>query len=134
MNFSEMTDEQINELVITALVKNGVFTDDYREVSHREYVSCGWNWGRGTETGMTGRDGNLFISHQNGRKLDYCNSWTDAGPIIEKHRIAIKPVALYVGGYRWFASVGEDDLAIKAADHNPLRAAMIVFLMMQEGA
>lgn len=129
MNFSEMTDEQINEMVITALVKNGVFTDDYREVSHREYVSDGWNWGRGTETGMTGRDGNLFISHQNGHKLDYCNSWTDAGPIIERERITITSALRR----DWWDAI-DISADIEVRHVNPLRAAMIVFLMMQEGA
>ncbi len=104
MNYTEMSDAQINDAVAIArgsLIRKGKALSLYQ---------------------VEGAD----------LCTDFCNSWADAGPIIEKHRIAIKPVALYVGGYRWFASVGEDDLAIKAADQNPLRAAMIVFLMMQE--
>ncbi len=65
------------------------------------------------------------------RVVRYCKSWADAGPIIEKHLIAIRPEPLYVGGYRWFARNGGGDFGMKAADQNPLRAAMIVFLMMQ---
>lgn len=61
-----------------------------------------------------------------------CNSWSDAGPIIVSNLIALKPVSLFVGGHRWFATKGEGDFGIKAADNNPLRAAMIVFLKMQE--
>lgn len=65
--------------------------------------------------------------------LDFCNSWADAGPIIEKNLIALKPASLFVGGYRWFASKGEGDFGKKTADDNPLRAAMILFLMLKEG-
>ncbi|KGD79778.1 hypothetical protein ID10_08735 [Pantoea agglomerans] len=65
---------------------------------------------------------------------DYCNSWTDAGPIIQENLIALKPVPLYVGGYRWFATEGDGLFGLKAADNNPLRAAMMLFLAMQEKA
>jgi hypothetical protein len=63
-----------------------------------------------------------------------CGNPADAWPIIIAELIALKPVALFVGGHRWFASKGEGDFGIKHADENPLRAAMIVFLMMQESA
>jgi len=66
--------------------------------------------------------------------FDPSKSWADAGPIIMKSLIGIKPVSLFVGGHRWLAFEGNDDkdFNLKAADNNPLRAAMIVFLMMQE--
>lgn len=54
---------------------------------------------------------------------DYCNSWADAGPIIEKFRITIDSDTDV-----WFAS---DDKHCHT-HYNPLRAAMIVFLMMMK--
>lgn len=63
-----------------------------------------------------------------------CKSWADAGPTIQEHLIALKPVPLYVGGYRWFATEGDGLFGLKAADNNPLRAAMMLFLAMQEKA
>ena len=60
--------------------------------------------------------------------------WEDAGPIIANELIALKPVSLFVGGHRWFAYKGDGDFSIKHADNNPLRAAMIVFLMVQDSA
>lgn len=62
---------------------------------------------------------------------DYCNNPADAWPIILNNRIAIRSVDLYVGGHTWFAEVyGEPT----RSDKNPLRAAMVVFLMMRESA
>lgn len=107
MNCAEMSDFEINREIAVKLKMNCIFPKSSPPV-----------------VGVL--SGEYYVN------FDPCNSWADAGPIIEKHRIAIKPVALYVGGYRWFANVGEDDLAIKAADQNPLRAAMLVFLMIQE--
>ena len=58
---------------------------------------------------------------------DFCNSWADAGPIVEKHRITITSL---IDGTAWDALsiMGE----VEFRDENPLRAAMIVFLMMKE--
>lgn len=66
------------------------------------------------------------------KDTDYCNNPSDAWPIILSNLIALKPVKLYVGGHRWFASKGDGDFGLKFADDNPLRAAMIVYLMMKE--
>lgn len=65
-------------------------------------------------------------------RFDPCNNPSDAWPIILSNLIALKPVKLYVGGHRWFASKGDGDFGLKFADDNPLRAAMIVYLMMKE--
>ena len=61
--------------------------------------------------------------------LDYCNNPSDAWPVISANKISIEyrdhkslaPVA------KRFGSNGHN-----IADKNPLRAAMIVFLMMNE--
>lgn len=64
----------------------------------------------------------------------YTTNPADAWPIIAGNLIALRPVEQYVGGYRWFAKKGEGDFGAKYADENPLRAAMCLFLMMQESA
>ena len=56
-----------------------------------------------------------------------CNSWTDAGPIILENRIGLTPSVDI-----WHAYSDEEDFICSIA--NPLRAAMIVFLMMHEAA
>lgn len=60
---------------------------------------------------------------------DYCSNPADALPIIVEHGIGIIP---YKKGLSesWNVSTGLINGTIK--DTNPLRAAMIVFLMMQE--
>lgn len=57
---------------------------------------------------------------------DYCNSPADAWPIIVEERIRLNPI-LYT---KWIAEDYLEDFSF--TDINPLRAAMIVFLMMQE--
>ena len=67
--------------------------------------------------------------------FDYCNSPADAWPIITENRIGIIP-APETG--KWRAAhreVGEDNTPHHFRQNdNPLRAAMIVFLLMQESA
>lgn len=58
-------------------------------------------------------------------EFDYCDSWADAGPIIQKNKIPINPVSSY-----WQAGAGIDKPLV--CDINPLRAAMIVLLMMKD--
>ena len=66
---------------------------------------------------------------------DYCNNPSDAWPIIDENRInLISPIetrdswtaSQTKGGGNW--SIND----FSVVDKNPLRAAMIVFLMMQE--
>lgn len=64
--------------------------------------------------------------------FDYCNNWSDAGPIIAEHRIGIIPAP---ENGKWRAAhrkTGDDSTPYHFTQHtNPLRAAMIVFLEMQ---
>lgn len=72
-------------------------------------------------------DGFFFFDNGNvKRKFDPCNSPADAWPIIVENRIRINPI-LYT---KWMAEDYLED--VSSCDENPLRAAMIVFLMMQE--
>ncbi|CNJ54278.1 Protein of uncharacterised function (DUF2591) [Yersinia rohdei] len=62
---------------------------------------------------------------------NYCNSWADTGPIIFRERITLTPKVM---GYEWDAIssvILNDDIEHLHTDPNPLRAAMIVFLMMK---
>lgn len=72
-----------------------------------------------------------YIYHLNGLHSvkDYCNNPADAWPIITSSMISIRPVGN--DGQLWEAhGMG----GMKADyDKNPLRAAMVVFLMMKEG-
>ncbi|MDT3611984.1 DUF2591 domain-containing protein [Cronobacter sakazakii] len=66
-------------------------------------------------------------------RTDYCNNPADAWPIITENRIGIIPapeVGMWKSAHR---RVGDDDTPQHFNQNvNPLRAAMIVFLMMQE--
>ncbi|UBB12373.1 phage protein NinX family protein [Pantoea eucrina] len=119
MNYSEMTDFEINKAVAIA-----------------EGHSCYYGDGSFTN-GLMGRKvtvkGNGVIGC-----MDFCNSWADAGPIIEANKIAMIPES----DGTWFA-LGNPQIKSNwrvqstGAFHNdttPLRAAMIVFLMMQEAS
>ncbi len=64
---------------------------------------------------------------------DYCNNPSHAWPIILENKISIQHNVLTRGG-DWFAGVYCFDGAPIETDYmnNPLRAAMIVYLMMEE--
>ena len=57
---------------------------------------------------------------------DYCNSWANAGPIIEKHGITL--IALKEC---WLASCGDNPSSSRNEHKSPLVAAMLVFLDME---
>ncbi|EPS0644795.1 phage protein NinX family protein [Cronobacter malonaticus] len=71
-------------------------------------------------------DGHIYKDPSEAPDTDYCNNPADAWSIIVENKISISNC----GAERWTANdVGIDNLH---KDKNPLRAAMIVFLMMQE--
>ncbi|MFE0584830.1 phage protein NinX family protein [Pantoea vagans] len=109
MNYSEMSDFEINREVAGEV--GGFLAKDIFE---EEKTIFKWH------------PGNKYS------KFDPCKSWADAGPIIESGLISIQ---FYQGS--WMASVNpSQETGFRAAcfieRENPLRAAMIVFLMMQE--
>lgn len=64
---------------------------------------------------------------------DYCNNWSDMGPIIDKHEITMKaPNYNQVDHWEVSSCIFTDGLGFcYGADHkNPLRAAAIVYLLM----
>ncbi len=112
MNYSEMKDHEINAAVGEAIGWNAKFIHQDDSVTFRD-----------------------DLGRLRGRK-NYCNSWADAGPIIFNHGISImKDSGLHLWcatSSAYWADGCEWQMGPEVMDSNPLRAAMIVFLMMQE--
>lgn len=108
---------------------------DYASMSDREIAEK-----IGKAIGLGNIGGCLYIKNGVWTRFDPCNNPADAWPIITESRIAIIPdtaagewvafneFTLYEGDWM-FAS----DPAHHSNGKNPLRCAMIVFLMMKEG-
>ena len=121
MDYSKMSDFEINKRVAD-IAMNGTW---HVRPSHPDNTTGGWLYG---SNGIQTYD-----------LSDYCNNAADAWPIIIENRLAIIPdstagewvafndFALYEGDWM-FAS----DTAWHANGTNPLRAAMIVYLQLQE--
>lgn len=106
MNYSEMTDFEISKAVGSAIGIN------WENLDSNYHALSIWD------------DGELCV-------FDPCNSWADAGPIIQDNAIGIMPFKKGPSE-AWSLAAGLlSNTTVK--DNNPLRAAMIVFLMMQEG-
>lgn len=103
MNYEEMSDFELNEMVLVATKTNGECHDGSGEVYARD-------------------DRNIL------RLVDYCNNPSDAWPIIFANKIWIQPDM--IGDGFWYCYDCESEFSSK--HKNPLRSAMIVFLMMQE--
>lgn len=73
---------------------------------------------------------NLVIRNSTGRRFDPCNSWADAGPIIAESKINIEFHEWKNDVIKPYAMNSRTGLA--TYHENPLRAAMIVFLMMHD--
>lgn len=105
MNYAGMSDFEINKAVGSAIGINWANLD-----SNYHALSI-WD------------DGELCV-------FEPCNSWVDAGPIIQSNGMTL--IKLTNGNW---VCVSEfiDSVARRysISSHNPLRAAMIVFLMMQ---
>ncbi|BBJ66304.1 phage protein NinX family protein [Enterobacter sp. 18A13] len=120
MDYSQLSDQEINAMVGKIVSKDGlsIIASDGNAVIH-EYADCGEF--KGICLGW--------------KVFDPCHSPADAWPIIESNGITIIndkncfPRATNDS----FAFINEQyDECLHALAGNPLRAAMIVFLMMQE--
>ncbi len=66
---------------------------------------------------------------------NYCNSWADMGPIMEREKINLEFDSKVVGECSALGGYFNGLRFDKEFSHkNPLRAAAIVFLMMKEGS
>lgn len=63
---------------------------------------------------------------------DYCNNPADAWPIIVQNGISVECITVNRHEKMWRALFKPEHVKHKQNNKNPLRAAMIVFLMMQE--
>lgn len=72
-------------------------------------------------------DGDKKCFHISGEEFDPCNNPSDAWPIIIENGVSIRK--RYYGEWRAIREWGESH---EYDDNNPLRAAMIVYLMMKE--
>jgi len=121
-NYSEMGDASIAQKVWTCLGAKG-------------QPPCDGPYGVSNGKMLYVKDG-VWVA------FDPCNSWTDAGPIIEKYKIDIKFGDNTPDVDAWgFVDCRTEwpkrpDSAVEyeryESSGNPLRAAMIVFLMMNE--
>lgn len=105
MNYQEMSDFEINKAVAIAIGYSPEM--------------CEQGWEGSSKVGVEWENESGYPS----RWFDYCNSWADAGPIIQKNIIPLNP---FRDG--WVAGERRN-----VRDKNPLRTAMIVFLMMKGG-
>ena len=128
MSYSGMTDFEINCAVARALGMAHAFFFSKSEDSFCEEIEPNqrgpiWQSKEYLVNGYRVSNGNCF---------NPCNSWAEAGPIIEKNRINMTSDASEHGKYRWWTVSSDDGKhAVNYVDR-PLRAAMIVFLMMKE--
>ena len=123
MNYQEMSDFEINCRV------------HFADCSNLRYEKGIFKY-----TEKSGRDGSIGKYLYKTRNPDYCNSWADAGPIIHENRICIvadgeEPCSLGThGGHQWWCASSDCRTFQCNYQSNPLRAAMITFLMMQEAS
>lgn len=104
MDYRKMSDFEINKMVAIILGKD-LMPDDCQEF---------------------GLSGFTEVMLRSGDYKDYCNNPADAWPIIVDNSIGIKKQSNGI----WVAS--RHGGMYPQYHENPLRAAMIVFLMMQE--
>lgn len=96
---------------------------DYASMSDREIAEK-----VGKAIGLHSIAGDLYIKNGVWTRFDPCNNPADAWPIILSNKIGINPGT---SSDKWAAHYCNWDIAI--VDANPLRAAMVAFLMMKEG-
>lgn len=115
-DYSNMSDFEINKWIAVELAPDGYIGINKSPRSDSEVVVT-------TENGE-GCTKNSYV--------DYCNNPSDAWPLIRENRISLRPDDMYEeaphSGY-WRAD-NEDGNHFH--HENPLRAAMIVYLMMKD--
>lgn len=131
MDYSKLSDLELNKAVHFSLLSNGSIKESYRLSPDDtiDVVKNTWEANDGDNNVIAimryahGGGYNPF-----GGACDYCNNPADAWPIIVENKLSIYP-----SGERWgVEGFNADDPFY--FDDNPLRAAMIVFLLMQEPA
>ncbi|HFQ6936263.1 TPA: phage protein NinX family protein [Klebsiella variicola] len=121
MDYSKLSDFEINSAVHNALMK-----EPYKiEFLGNDRI----RWVRGSTDVTTEK-----VAYSKKSLKDYCNSPPDAWPIILRYRIGIMPYEVdekHELHGKW-CCIADKEFEVLPCDKNPLRAAMTVFLMMQE--
>ena len=73
----------------------------------------------------------VFTAPFRGVKIDYCNNPADAWPIIAENKISLSFDDIYMV-WNAYDTLGDHRGRALYSNTNPLRAAMIVYLMMNE--
>jgi len=115
MDYSKLSDFEINKRVAD-IEMNGTW---HVKPSHPDNDTGGWLYG---PNGIQTYD-----------LPDYCNNAADAWPIISQNKITLHAPMSYDDLQEWLCFAANDSDA-DCMNTNPLRAAMIVFLKMQESA
>lgn len=118
MDYSKMSDFEVNSAVFEALHGGA---PDYKEGDSGAMVLISY------EGDIV--DGDAVEVEVERGAFNPCNSPADAWPIIQENLLRVVPVS-FLGKVSWVVS---RDIHSNH-DTNPLRAAMITFLMMQDSA
>lgn len=120
-DYSKMSDFELNKAVAEVTYKDLPGLVVVRDVETRDRVTVFKDLGEETVSVCC---------------VDYCNSWTDAGPIILKNRISVifdeSDTETPGEKFEWCGAISDCHKHQVPYLSNPLRAAMIVFLMMRE--
>ena len=114
-----MSDLQINKAVLEALYGGG---PEYRTTDEGKLIIL-----RHVNTVEFGEH---VERTEDAGEFDPCNSWADAGPIIEKHNISL--LCSTMRSQKVWEAMTPNGEEHCWAETNPLRAAMIVLLMMHD--
>ncbi|WP_241609674.1 phage protein NinX family protein [Rosenbergiella australiborealis] len=123
MNYQEMSDFEINCAVAKAIgFEDVMFFEVDSSICNGPVWTIASGW---TDYGIPVSKGNRF---------DPCNSWADAGPIIQDNGINLMASKVVdSGGLKEWEAMSYEGNCHHWGELNPLRAAMIVFLMMKGG-
>ena len=111
MKYEDMSDLDINKKVADVLGLVNVASSVCGSKTAIEHSECNWS------------PRPLY------KRKDYCNNPSDAWPIIIGNDIGIYPINI---NHEWTANRWAVGSSISGVHANPLRAAMIVFLKMQD--
>jgi hypothetical protein len=111
-NYEEMSDFEINQAIAIGI---------------HSKMSVGYDYSKHLSV-STSYDGERVIDYC-GAELDYCNNPRDAWPIILENKIYLYP---YNEKLWRVCIVTSGKVTLTAMNENPLRCAMIVYLMKRE--
>lgn len=118
-DYSKLSDFEINSAVHNALMK-----EPYKiEFLGNDRI----RWVRGSTNVTTGK-----VEYSKKSLKDYCNNPSDAWKIIVNNGISLECIVVNRHEKTWRAQFKPAYVKHRVNHKNPLRAAMIVFLMMQD--